>query len=414
MTTQDFILKARAVHGDRYDYSATDYVNSKTKVKIICTEHGIFEQAPGNHLHGMGCLLCGFKNAGKYHKKDTESFITEAKALHGNFYDYSRTEYKGAREKLTIVCPRHGPFEQVAHVHLRGEVGTGCERCSYERRGKKARLTFDEFVQRANTIHQGVYDYSLANNEFVDASTKITIVCPIHGEFLQTPQGHLSGKGCSVCGSNKVAESLRKSNESFIRDARKIHGGKYDYSEVDYRGAFEGVKIICPLDGPFIQSPTSHLSGIGCARCSRRMQGAPRNLTRALRGEFDDSKDAFVYIVTFRLPCASSLLYKIGSGTGSRMNTVISAIRRAGGYDLEIKHHPFASTGEAIVFEHLAHEQVRDHQFIVPVEFKFHGHSEVFSKSPVFDIVENHPTLTLFRVGKRWDPRAKRGKKATQ
>lgn len=404
MTTDEFVAKARKVHGGRYDYSATAYVNNVTKVKIVCREHGVFEQRPANHLSGMGCLLCGLKNAGQYHKKNTESFIAQAKAIHGDRYDYSETEYKGAREKLTIICPKHGSFEQTAYTHLHGRgVGAGCERCSYEERGERARMSFEEFQRRANIIHHGAYDYSKTQNRFVDTFTKVSIICPEHGEFSQTPSGHLVGRGCPVCGLNRTAATLRKSNELFIRDAKAIHGNKYDYSEVEYKGSFEHVRIICPLDGVFLQSPTSHLSGIGCPKCSRRKQGAPRNLTRALRGEFDDTKDAFVYVLSFKLPLSEMPLYKIGSGTGSRMNTVINSIRHVGGYDITIHNLPFASTGEAIVFEHLAHNQVREHKFIVPVEFKFPGHSEVFTKPPVLDVLESHPTLERFRSGERWN-----------
>lgn len=405
LTTEQFVAKAKSVHGDRFDYSETNYIDSKTKVKIICREHGVFEQTPGNHLQGMSCLLCGFKNAGQYHKKDTESFIAEAKLIHGDFYDYSLTRYKGAREKLVIVCPKHGQFEQVAHVHLRGESGMGCERCAYELKGEQSRLSFEEFVRRSNEVHHGHYDYSLTEKKYRDAATKVTITCPTHGSFFQTPQSHMKGNGCSVCSANRLSTLFQKSTEDFVRDAKLIHGDKYDYSEVQYSGAFDGVTIICPFDGAFIQSPTSHLSGIGCPKCSRRKQGAPRNLTRALRGEFDDAKDAFVYVVTFRLPCTELTLYKIGSGTGSRKNTVINDIKRVRGYETSIVHFKFGSTGEAIVFEHLAHNQVRDHQFIVPVEFKFHGHSEVFTKAPDITLIENHPTLAQFRSGKRWNPK---------
>jgi hypothetical protein len=406
LTTQEFIEKARLVHGSRYDYSSSVYVNSTVKIYIICPEHGSFEQQSSNHLQGMGCIHCGFKNAGQYHKKNTESFIAEAKSVHGDRYDYSRTLYRGAREQVTIVCRKHGPFEQVAHVHLRGELGSGCTPCSYEKRGESARMSFGEFVSRANEVHQLRYDYTEAESQFIDTASKIAILCPIHGSFFQSPNLHLVGQGCPVCGVARGAAALRKTTESFVSEARAIHGEKYDYSDVEYSGAFENVKIYCPLDGIFLQSPTSHLAGIGCPRCSRRKQGAPRNLTRALRGEFDDSKDAFVYIVTFKLPCTSAQLFKIGSGTGSRMKTVMAEIRRVGGSELTINFLQFSSTGEAIVFEHLAHDQVRQYQFIVPLEYKFPGHSEVFTQCPILVDIENEPWLNRFRVGERWDPRS--------
>ena len=405
LTVQEFIEKARLVHGSRYDYGSSVHVNTTTKICIICPAHGCFEQQPNNHLQGMGCIHCGFKNAGQYHKKDTDSFIAEAKTIHGDRYDYSRTLYSGAREKITVVCRKHGPFEQVAHVHIRGELGSGCSPCSYEKRGENSRISFSEFFIRANEVHQRRYDYAEAKSQFIDTAIKISILCPIHGQFFQSPHSHLIGQGCPNCGVVRGASKMRRTTESFVIDARAIHGEKYDYSNVEYSGAFENVKIVCPVDGEFQQSPTSHLAGIGCPRCSRRKQGAPRNLTRALRGEFDDSKDAFVYIVTFKLPCARDSLFKIGSGTGSRMKTVVAEIRRVGGSDITINFMQFSSTGEAIVFEHLAHDQIRQHQFIVPMEYKFPGHSEVFMQCPNLLDIEKEAWLKRFRMGERWDPR---------
>ncbi|OGR05606.1 MAG: hypothetical protein A2511_01920 [Deltaproteobacteria bacterium RIFOXYD12_FULL_50_9] len=396
----EFLRRAREVHGDKYDYSHANIENSKSSVKIVCPEHGVFEQIPSNHLLGNGCLLCGFKNAGQYHKKNTTSYIFEAQKIHGDRYDYSATDYKGAREKLTIICPEHGPFDQVAHVHLRG---AGCDRCSYEARGDRAKMPFAEFLQRVKQVHGEVYDYSLAEDQYQGASSKITIICREHGEFSQITQAHLQGQGCATCGDIRTAAILRKTTDDFIRDAKGVHGDKYDYSMVDYKGAFEGIKIICKIDGIFAQSPTAHLSGIGCPKCSRRGQGAPRNLTRALRGEFDKPQDSFMYIITFTAPYSATPLHKIGSGTGSRGDSVQTQIRRACGTDICAALYQFKTMGEAIVFEHLAHEQVRDYQFVVPVEFKFPGHTEVFSKLPDLAAVQDHPTLSRFRAGERWN-----------
>ena len=401
LTTPEFIEKAEAIHGDRYDYSLSEYKTGHTKLKIICKEHGVFEQSPANHLQGAGCILCGFKNAGQYHKKDTEQFIAEARAIHGDYYDYSQTQYKGAREKLTILCPNHGAFEQTAHVHLRGDGGAGCEKCSYEKRAENARMTFKEFVDRAYSIHNNFYDYSKAEPEFTDTSSAINIICPLHGEFQQTPNNHLSGKGCQTCGTKRGADTLRKSTEDFVKEAKAIHKDFYDYSMVDYQGAFNPVKIICSIDGVFNQSPTSHLAGIGCPKCSRRKQGAPRNLTRALRGEFDDEKRSFVYIIKFKLPCTDTQLYKVGSGTGTRLNSVINDIKKVKGSRISFEEYPMKSTGESIVFEFLAHDQIQEHRFVVPQEYKFAGYSEVFTKEPNLALVNEDFILNQFRLGKR-------------
>lgn len=399
LSTNDFIERAIAVHDNRYDYSNSIYVDSKTKVKVSCAEHGLFEQTPANHLSGFGCKLCGLKNAGQYHKKNTKSFIEEAKSIHGDKYDYSLTEYRGARDKVKIICPIHGAFEQQSSNHLRIEIP--CLKCSYEERGINSSFTLEDFINKGNSVHNNHYDYSSVSKQFKNLSDQVTIICPTHGRFTKSASNHVNGQGCPKCSQNGLAEKFLKSNEDFIKDAKKVHGNKYDYSNVEYTGAFDNVKITCPKDGVFVQSPSSHLGGIGCPKCSRRKQGAPRNLTRAMRGEFDDGKSAYVYVVSFNLPCSAMSLFKIGSGTGTRIKSVVNAIKKVGGNCTVLSQFHFPSTGEAIVYEHLAHDQVRKFQFVVPPEFKFHGHSEVFTNLPIFDEVEKNPTLLLFRNGNR-------------
>ena len=106
MTTEDFISKAIAVHGEKYDYSKVEYVNALTKVTIICPIHGAFEQKPANHLRGHGCPYCGGSA-----KHTTEQFIESARKIHGNKYDYSQVEYVTNRTPVKIICPIHGVFE---------------------------------------------------------------------------------------------------------------------------------------------------------------------------------------------------------------------------------------------------------------------------------------------------------------
>jgi len=121
LTTEQFIEKAKAVHGDKYDYSLVDYKNAKTKVKIICSIHGVFEQIPYNHLQGKKCFEC---NGSK--KTTTKQFIEKAKVIHGDKYDYRQVKYNNRHNKVKIVCPEHGPFEQTPGCHLNGN---GCPKC---------------------------------------------------------------------------------------------------------------------------------------------------------------------------------------------------------------------------------------------------------------------------------------------
>ena len=178
----------------KFDYSKVDYVNSKTKVIIICSEHGEFEQTPDNHLRSKyGCKKCytdinnnDTNNLKIYDCKKINKFIIKAKKIHNNFY-YYYNDYINNKTKITILCPEHGNFEQTPHDHLKGN---GCSKCSC------TKLTMDIFIKRGQNIHDSKYGYA---GEYINNKTKITIICPEHGEFEQTPQNHLKGYGCSKC-----------------------------------------------------------------------------------------------------------------------------------------------------------------------------------------------------------------------
>lgn len=190
LTTQDFIDRARAVHGDKYGYAFSVYQSTHEKVVIHCHEHGMFEQTPNSHLRGNGCPVCSGKK-----KHTNESFVEKAIEFHGGRYDYSKIEYVNAREKVTIICHDHGMFEQEAHSHLRG---VGCPSCAYEVRAESKKLTPNDFIQKARDVHgENKYDYSLV--DYVDSRTKVIIQCREHRLFEQTPASHLSGQGCPGC-----------------------------------------------------------------------------------------------------------------------------------------------------------------------------------------------------------------------
>lgn len=121
-TTQEFVQKARIVHGDRYNYNKVMYRNNRDNVEIICPEHNSFFQSPANHLNGSGCPRC----VGR-HKPTTNEWIEKARAIHGDKYDYSKVIYKTSIDKVEILCPQHGAFFQIANNHLRFH---GCPRCA--------------------------------------------------------------------------------------------------------------------------------------------------------------------------------------------------------------------------------------------------------------------------------------------
>lgn len=140
LTTSEFIEKATKCHHGKYDYSCTNYVNSRTKVTIICPEHGSFVQTPSSHLQGNGCPICARVWSEEHRQRfqdtmrrmkgmTTEEWIARARCVHGDKFDYSQTVYVNQRTKVNIICPKHGLFEQNPDSHLRG---CGCRFCGYE------------------------------------------------------------------------------------------------------------------------------------------------------------------------------------------------------------------------------------------------------------------------------------------
>lgn len=194
LTKEEFIAKAREVHGDRYDYSLVEYINNHTKVKIICSEHGIFEQNPGHHLLGYNCPKCKSQKNRERCIMGINLFIDKANVVHNNKYNYSKVEYINSQTKICIICPIHGEFWQQPDSHLQGH---GCPYCNFDKISGANRSDTDSFIAKAKEKHGDRYDYSLVN--YVNSHKKIRIICKRHGVFIQTPTNHLCGCGCPKC-----------------------------------------------------------------------------------------------------------------------------------------------------------------------------------------------------------------------
>lgn len=248
LTTEEFKARAKRRHGDRYSYDNATYVNAKTKVCITCLQHGEFRQTAGEHLSGAGCPGCKLLKA----TSNIEEFIVKARKVHGDKYSYEQSVYVSAITPMIIICPTRGEFRQTPNNHLNGSG------CSSNRRKPIA----DDFVMRAQEIHGDRYLYE--KTIFVNSATDIVITCLEHGDFQQKPGVHLSGSGCRRCS----IERSTSNTEEFKVKARKIHGSKYDYSNVIYTKSNEFVSITCFVHGQFEQLASVHLRGNGCHQCS--------------------------------------------------------------------------------------------------------------------------------------------------
>ena len=239
LTTSEFIDRAVAVHGLQYGYACTVYRGNSYPVTITCQIHGEFQQKPSNHLSGGGCSACAgssrVKALSSYWEKNptikvevigppkppvnhirsvlaAERFITEAKSVHGDAYDYTEVRYKRSNSKVLITCGSHGQFTQTPNSHLNG---SGCPACAVER-GSIARsaLAKKEFIPRSKDVHANKYDYSLAC--YVNNYTPVEIICNRHGSFFQAPSDHIAGHACPSC-SPRGASHGQRSVLSYIQ-----------------------------------------------------------------------------------------------------------------------------------------------------------------------------------------------------
>lgn len=357
--TEEFIQKAKAIYGDRYDYSKVEYKGNKEKVCIICSEHGEWWMSPNNHLRGHRCPSCYGTP-----KHTNEEFVAMARKVHGDKYDYSKVQYDGNKKKVCIICPKHGEFWQCAQTHTRG---SGCPKCTH-----RVRITLDDFIRRSIAVHTIKYDYSsiipkpkirknkkvkpvkikepkktwlitpetfieraalkhdnkydYSKTQYVGRQEKICIICPIHGEFWQNPHFHLQGGNCPKC-----VGGVRLTTEQFVEKAKLVHGNKYDYSKVEYKNTSTKVCIICREHGEFWQTPNNHLFGAGCPTCPQsNLEGEIRQFLIKNNIKFEQEK-TFSWLVFSRKMFLDFFLPEYGVGIECQGGQHFSPIDLFGG-----------------------------------------------------------------------------------
>lgn len=226
--TEQFIEKAKRKHGDKYDYSLTVYVGALKQLTIICPIHGPFQQKASYHL-SRGCKKCSYEQQSIIKKSTADEFIEKAIVKHDKLYDYSKVVYIGAYTHIVIICDKYGQFCQTPSNHL---AGRGCPSCAREKISEASKLTTEEFIEKANKVHNFLYDYS--RTFYIHSHMKVIIICKIHGLYLQNASKHIQGHGCKLCGYEKISEALRLTTEEFIEIANKVHKFLYDYKKVIY------------------------------------------------------------------------------------------------------------------------------------------------------------------------------------
>lgn len=361
MTTSQWIQRAISVHGKIYDYSKVEYTNSRNKVVIRCKKHGYFEQEANSHLQGHGCRECFNSKRGKSRQLTTHDFVVRAKEVHGDKYDYSKTEYAKSSVKVNIICRIHGVFSQHPHHHLRGH---GCTYC-----GNNTLKSQQEFIKQCVDIHGDKYDYSLVS--YRKNKIKVKIICKKHGVFEQYPINHLNQKqGCPEC-----AGVLPINTKDFVERATEVHNGKYSYDKVSCESGQQRVVIICPNHGEFTQQVSSHLKGFGCNRCVVRGYN---------RSRFTDISDvATLYIM--KLYNNLERFYKIGITTKSVRERINNPKLP---YECELIASLKIDSRRAFDFEKKMHRRFIKNNYIPSLSF--HGKTECFllNKTEVYEAIK--------------------------
>lgn len=240
--------------------------------------------------------------------KTTEQFITDARKVHGDKYDYSKTKYNRHNEKVIIICPKHGEFLQTPNGHM----FFGCPKCGQELAAENRKKTTDEFKAEAEKIYGNKYTYNQV--VYKNNHTKITVTCPVHGDFTCLPCHFLTGAaGCQYCKKeerekkkeerNKILqkEKAKKKKEQYIQKLHKLYPEKYDYSRTDFTDCHKAITVICPEHGTFITDMYAHTSGRHrCPECveeERRKKKLIKFIIKAkvVHGDkYDYSKTSYI------------------------------------------------------------------------------------------------------------------------
>lgn len=253
LTQEEFIKKCKEIHNNFYSYDEVIYKNSNTDIKILCPKHGYFNQNSYLHSKGHGCLKCMKEKLRNERKMSNEEIISKFNKVHNNKYDYSLINYRGLNtNKIIIICPIHGPFEQYPKNHING---MGCPKCSKNNPYNK--LSKNTLKDDMNKIHNNKYEYIIPDN--VNAKSKIKIICPTHGEFIQKLGNHIHKKqGCPICsesiGEKIIASYLTQNNVIFIRqktfdDCINIKKLKFDFYLPEFNTIieFDGLQHVKPI-----------------------------------------------------------------------------------------------------------------------------------------------------------------------
>ena len=269
-TTEQFIDKAQFVWLDTFDYSKVEYKNRETSITVTCRHHNEeFTITPRAHIKsniGGGCPKCIEEKIIKDRQMSVEQIIKKAKEVHGDAYDYSLVEQpKNSQQNITVICKTcNTSFPTMVCNHVSKNRRGGCPTCRYQRSSESNRGNVEDFIDKANEVHDNKYSYDKV--EYVNSSEKVIITCPKHGDFVCTPTNHTSNySGCPVCGNekslwNSIASYQGKyglyiirmynESESFFKIGVCSYGVERRYPTSSSRGDYT-ISELCYIEGEF-------------------------------------------------------------------------------------------------------------------------------------------------------------------
>jgi Zn finger protein HypA/HybF involved in hydrogenase expression len=203
-TTENFIINARKIYGDKFDYSKAIYTTYTGLLTIICPIHGEFEQSCNVHLNSVhGCPKCAAEQFSIIKRNSNSNFIKISEIIHNYKYDYKLSNYSKNNIPVTIICPEHGEFKQQPSNHMKG---AGCSKCKSKEFSINRKWTKEKFLKECEKIHGNLYNYDKV--VYNGKNEKVKIICKEHGEFEQLPYVHLRGSKCPKC--NYICNTFKR------------------------------------------------------------------------------------------------------------------------------------------------------------------------------------------------------------
>ena len=275
-------------YGNDYNLDDTIYVDSNTKLGVICNKHGIVNIIPYDLFKSKlsPCKHCRKENTIRV--KDTKTFIQKSIQIHGDIFDYSLSEYKSNSQEIDIICKEHGKFSLIADNHL--SKNRGCPSCK-----SRHSLNQEDILIRFNKIHNNKYKYP--NFKYNTVYDYMDVECLVHGNFQQKISIHLNGHGCPKCG----LDSIRNTQYDFETKSNIIHKNKYNYNITSYKHSQEKVSIICPKHGIFSQIARDHLHGNGCGDCANEIREYSSSYEKEIYNFIKSKKSELELIQNYRI-----------------------------------------------------------------------------------------------------------------